>query len=438
MRRILILAALALLGAVAVAQEPAAGGTPQTALSKEDATRLLEQRESEARELAAGAREISKKIGELAIKGDVVSNKDALEEMKKLVEALGAINDRLERVEGAVADIKGWMAGQAKPAADAKQFKPSLYVQFQYRDSGEQGKEQSSWNLRRIRVGGKYQLDANTSAKLSFDLATGSSQTAAELKDALLVYELEPKRTSISGGQFGLPLGYEIERSSSAREFPERSKYNRTMWDGERVRGAYVTHTQGHTQLLAGVINSLSVKDKEAASTSPDGGAQSGFVGVRYEDEKISGGLGYLRGNRPAFTAGGGTSPEIDDRYYLYADFSVTGLGNPNVFLRSEAMLAKDRVPSATGGAGKTATKMNGYHVLLGYNLNPRNQLFTKYGTFDPDTDTDGDVFKEYGVGWRYFVNSGAMVTLTHEVAEDPSLTRHRYGVTTLRYQFKF
>lgn len=446
-----------MLGASAGAQEPAKQGpggdvqaAPQKAPSKEDARKLLEQRESEVRELAAGAREISKKIGELAIKGDVVSNKESLDELKKLVAELQGINDRLEKVEGAILEIKGWIEGQnealpimSTDILDLKRVKPGAYVQFQYRDSNELGKEQSSWNLRRVRLGDQYEINSRTSAKVSFDVATGSSQIAAELKDAFLNWEIEPTVTKVgtrlTAGQFSLPLGYEIERSSSEREFPERAKYNRTMWDGERVRGAFLTHGTGeHTFVYAGMINSLSIKDKETAFATPDGGAQSAFVGMRYEDTQMAAGIGYLRGDRPAFTAGGGTSPEIDDRNYLYADLSYVGLIDPNLFLRSEAMFGKDRVPSATGGAGKTATTMNGYHVLLGYNLNPRNQLFTRYGTFDPDSDMDGDLFKEYGVGWRYYINPGAMVTLTHEVTEDPALARHRYSVTTLRYQFKF
>ncbi|MCO5297420.1 MAG: porin [Fimbriimonadaceae bacterium] len=442
MNRKLIWLGLAAVAALANAQ----GTTADPSLDKQQARALLEQRQSEVRELSAGAREVSRKIGELAIKGDVATDKGALDELKKLVAELQEINERLAKVEDAVAGIHDWI--DARPTApkaedeDAKKLKLSNYLQFQYRDSGEEGKEQSSFNLRRLRMGFGYQADARTSAKVSFDLATGSSQTAAELKDAYITYvasEGAGGPTEFRAGQFDLPMGYEIGRSSSQREFPERSKYNRTLWDGERVRGVQVKHGVGdHTSLVAGLINSLSVKDKESAFASPDGGAQSGYVGVRYETNRTTAGIGYLRGDRPAFTGGGGTSPKVDDRYYLYADVQHNGLLDPNVFVRAEAMVGKDRVPSATGSAGRTANKLGGYHLLVGYNVNARNQIFARYGTFDPDRDTDGDLFKEYGLGYRYFINAATMVTLTHEVMEDPSLSTTRYNVTTLRCQFKF
>lgn len=434
------------LGVAAVAAlAPAQGPTNDPSLDNG----LLERRRAEVRGLTEEAREASKKIGELAITGEAATSKDALEELKKLVAELQEINERLVRVEGDLASLHariGRRTGEgSQPSSaqeDVKKFKLSNYLQFQYRDSGELGKEQSSFNLRRLRMGFGFQADARTSAKVSFDLATGAAQTAAELKDAYVVYDVAPgsaRPTHLMAGQFNLPLGYEIARSSSEREFPERAKYNRTLWDGERVRGAEIKQGIGQRAfVVAGLINSLSVKDKESAFASPDGGAQAGFVGVRYETKQTSAGIGYLRGDRPAFTGGGGTSPKVDDRYYLVADLQCTGLLDPNLFLRAEAMVGKDRVPSATGSAGRTANDLGGYHVLLGYKINARNEIFGRYGTFDPDRDANGDLFKEYGVGYRYFVNPATMVTLTHEVAEDPSLAVSRYNVTTLRCQFKF
>lgn len=418
-------------------------------ITKQDAKRVLEEKEVEIRALSAHARDVSKKIGELAIKGEVATNKDAVEELKKLVSELQQVNERLEKIEQDISGIKGWIEGQSESLPimledilNLKKVKDSNYVQFQFRDSNEAGRQQHSWNIRRARVGFGFQIDPKTSTKLSFDVATGSNQLGSELKDAILSYAIAPS-TSVQGtdlhaGQFSLPLGYEIARSSSEREFPERSRYNTTMFNGERVRGAFIEHgVGGNASISAGLINSLAIKDAESNHTAGVGGRQSAFIGARIETNQLSTGISYLAGKRPMFTGGGGTSPEID-RHFLYADFSYVGILDPNLYIRSEAMWGKDRLPNATGAPGRTAKDLNGYHVLLGYNLNPRNQIFTKYGTFDPDTDATGNFLKEYGVGYRYYFNPGAMVTFTWEVTEDPARTPNRWNLATLRYQFKF
>lgn len=406
----------------------------------------LEQKEAEVRELASGARAVSKKIGEVALTGELATNKDALAEMKRLVAELEKFNERLERVEAEIAELRAAGGGKreagsvaAKPAAE-KGFKPTAYFQFQFRDTNEAGSEQHSWMVRRARIGGTYTIDDRSSAKFSFDAATGTSQSGFELKDAILSYKLTTKgpATTLKAGQFPVPLGYETERSSSVREFPERARYNNVIFAGQRLRGAMVERAIGdNVMAYAGMANSLTVKDKEHNPTTGPGGSQSGFFGARFENGTVSAGLGYLVGKRPLFTGGGGTSPEVNRRF-LVLDAGAVNMWGTALTARGEVLVGKDRMASTIGAPGNTEKDVTAYHLLLDYRLNTRNEVFARIGTLDFDADTAGNTFREYGVGYRYFVTPSSTITAAWEVNEDPTLVRKRFNVGTVRWQLKF
>jgi hypothetical protein len=448
----MLLMGLAAIGAVASAQEassttqetkpPTATQKGERQMTKQEAREVLGMAEDEFRELSAKSREVSTKIGELALKGDIKTKED-VEDLKKLIDLLQDVNQRLAALEEFMATVKGWIEGQSEALpimADSinslLKIKDGVYVQFQYRDSNQPGSRQHSFNLRRIRMGGTWVIDSATEAKVSFDLATGTSQLAAELKDAILTWKMLRSETTAGtnmiAGQFSMPLGYEIARSSSAREFPERARYNTQMFNGERVRGVMFEHgLDENTTVFAGLMNALSIKDSEQSSIAPGpGGRMAGFAGINWTTPNSALGFSYMNGKRPE-TAGG--APEIT-RQYMYVHGEYIGLIDPNLWIRGEGMQGRDRIP----GTLTAAQDMNGYHVILGYNISNRNQIFAKFSDFDPNTDTDNNSYKEYGIGYRYYINPGAMITTTFEVVENQASGQVRYNVLVTRLQLKF
>jgi hypothetical protein len=448
----MLLMAFAALGVAAQAQEGSSTSQEATKppvqkqldkkMTKQDAKELLSVAEDEFRDLSAKSRDVSTKIGEIALKGDIKTKED-VEDLKKLLEELQQVNERLAALEEFMQMVKGWIEGQSEALpimADninsLLKVKDGVYVQFQWRDSNQPGSRQHSFNLRRIRMGGTWVIDGSTEAKVSFDLAAGTPQISAELKDAILTWKLLKSETTAGtnmiAGQFSMPLGYEIARSSSAREFPERSRYNTQMFNGERVRGVMFEHgVDENTTVFAGLMNALSIKDSEQATIAPGpGGRMAGFAGINHATPNSAFGVSYMTGKRPE-TAGG--APEVT-RQFLYGHFEYIGLVDPNVWLRGEGMMGKDRIPGALTGA----QDMNGYHLILGYNISNRNQVFAKFSDFDPNTDTDNNSYKEYGVGYRYYINPGAMITGTFEVVENQAAAQVRYNVLVVRYQLKF
>ena len=434
------LIALAALAPFATAEPEQQSPTKQQAQAK------IEQAAQETTTLNAGARAISKRIGELALSGDLANNASAMDEMKKLVASLEEINARLATLEESVTELKDWAAGKDKSDAratkalgDIDKIKFSNYFQFQYRDDNRAGKVQHSFEARRVRIGAEMEINKQATAKFSFDAATGTDREGTQLKDLVLTYKPGHAGLSLIAGQFALPLGYENEMSNSVLEMPEKSLYNRSQFNDERVRGAMFMQTvEGGASFYGGFANSLSTQDAEQAGIAPGSGGQlAGFGGVRYAMKDVHLGLGYFAGKRPRFTGGGGTSPEVD-RNFTYAEARFENVLTPGLYVHSELMFGHDRIPSATGAPGNLAHDMSGYHIVLGYHLDKENELFTRYTLFDKNADTDGDAVMEYALGYRRFIGSGACLVFAYEVIHDNSVANSPYPVTTARVQFKF
>ena len=140
--------------------------------------RAVAERQAVVAELSTKAKVVTENMAKLGAtaKGD---ENEAL--MKAMLQELQEMNQRLSKLQGDVDELKGWRESQEKviPAltkdvAAEKRFKPSLYTQFQYRDSNERGAQdafsgQHSFQLRRVRFGGTYQIDPTTSVKASFE-----------------------------------------------------------------------------------------------------------------------------------------------------------------------------------------------------------------------------------------------------------------------------
>jgi hypothetical protein len=136
------------------------------------------------------------------------------------------------------------------------------------------------------------------------------------------------------------------------------------------------------------------------------------------------------------------TSPQVDRRF-LYFDGQFDGLFSPQLFLRTEAMVGKDRLPNATASPGNIDHGLYGYHVILGYNVDAKNQVSLKYEEFDPNRDAGGDLFRGWGIAYNYLLTHGVRLTAAQEFFQDDSRSgaptnQRRFGVTTLRVQFKF
>ncbi|MBX3118777.1 MAG: hypothetical protein KF784_06900 [Fimbriimonadaceae bacterium] len=438
-------------------------GKPAALDKKKEVAKQLQEKTAKIQELKDRASEVTKSIGAIASGGNLTTSQDALEAMKKLVNEMAQITELLQKLSEDVESIKGWIEGQneALPIMtndinDLKRTKWGSYIQTQYRDTNQRGGATDAFSMRRVRIGITQTIDSKTSLKYSFDVATGTTNTTAQLKDAFLIYDIEPSLDKVgiqvTAGQQALPLGYELERSSSEREFPERALYNQRMFNGERGRGVNFKYgLTNNSYVHAGVWDALSFTDPEQSSLAPGPENRLGVTaGLRHYGTHHDVGITMFRGERPKFVTGTGmsavTHPRLD-REFIYLDGTYVGLFNPNLFIRGELMMGKDRVPvTGTPSSPRTRTEMSGYQLQLGYNVNYRNQINFRYEQFDPNLDTGGNVVKGYGVSWLHYLNPTARFMAAYEVIEDatrlavgsPAMAQQRYHILTFRLQFRF
>ena len=444
------------------------------------AQKAIDQQTQIVKELKDQAQKVTAKIGELAASGKLPTNDESVKLLQDLVQELAKINERLKTVQDDITGIKGWISGKDKtlPAlekdvSNLKKVKLTNYTQFQWSDTQE-GPSSSGgstnrvnsdgFNLRRIRVGAVYQVDPKSSVKVAFDLASGSQRNTAELRDAMFSHEIQPGSTA-RAGQYSMPLGYEIQRSSSEREFPERTLYNRTLFAGERNRGFSASHSVGAgTTVGAGIWNSLTISDPQLTVANSfrnlSGTDLGATAGLRHKGDDFEVGLTGFLAHRPRYQYTDFVSPLSNstvtkftpdgERAFLYLDWLYNGLG-PKIALRGEVMTGRDRLPNVGTKSqtvlGSTAsvsnfpsstsfTSMFGGHIQASYKLGWRNQIHLRYERFDPDTGSSGNATDGYGLAFSHFLNAGAKLTLAHEIFREEGFDQ-RNNVTTIRIQYK-
>lgn len=129
------------------------------------------------------------------------------------------------------------------PAGAAKEktkppFELSGYTQLRYErftekeDGGDPVRE---YEARRARV----KLVSRPMDRMKLVLGVDVSDKVVEWKNASIGYDLRNKRDFVLGLQ-EWPFGYEVTRSSSEREAPERALVFRRLFPGQRDRGAVV------------------------------------------------------------------------------------------------------------------------------------------------------------------------------------------------------
>ncbi|MCS7191112.1 MAG: porin [Fimbriimonadales bacterium] len=384
--------------------------------------------------------------------------------MQELQRRIEELQKQLEELQREMQEVRLYIEEQSQETipviqtnlAEALRFRPGNYMQFQWFDSQE-NRPGEGFQMRRFRISQTNTIDPRTQMRLSFDVSTGSQRISAELRDAQLIWDIEPtvERVGIQllVGQQPLPLGYELERSSADREMPERALYNRTMFAGERGRGAFLRYGLNNNSFAHfGIWNSLSFQDPQQVSANTFGNVGSTLawhVGWRYYTLQYEFGIAGFFGKRPGFSFNDPTNNnqltqvQPADREFIYVDASVLDFLTPGLTLRGELMLGKDRVPTTRVVSGVTIprftrpTNILGYQVQATYRLNYRNFLTARYDVFDPDTGRGGDGTRTWGFAYSYFINPNARLTAAYEIPDEEG-TEVRNNAWTIRLQFRY
>lgn len=330
-------------------------------------------------------------------------------------------------------------APDLRKALDAlSRLKITGYVQAQYVRSDRSVDETTSngtrnldqFSVRRGRIKFTYQASKTSRFVLQPDI-TGSGVV---LKDAY-VELIEPWTEwhhTLTAGQFPWPFGFELLYSSSNREMPERSLVVRTLFPGERDRGAMLSGTGFDRKFhyRAAIVNGT------GTTQSFDFNKRKDFVGrVGYAVGPVDVALSAYRGSELVALGGLPTGRSFDKQREGVDVQWKTPL--PGLRVRGEYISGVQ--PPSTGApvASARAADVSGWYAYAIQDVGKRHQFVVRADEYDPDHGRDGDATLTLGGSYIFRWDANSKVMLAYE---RPELQRNDPddNVWTLRYQFAF
>ncbi|MCJ7498089.1 MAG: OprO/OprP family phosphate-selective porin [candidate division Zixibacteria bacterium] len=391
--------------------------------------------------------------------------------------ALQEMKDRLDGVSENMATLNS-------DVAILKWVKISGYIQarYEYNDSSQNGVaggydatknlNANNFYIRRGRI--KFTVQPVSSSKyvIYFDASKNSVfviEAYVELSQIIQKHTL-----ALTFGQFNWPFGYEIEYSSSKRDFPERSLAENTLFPGERDRGVNLTWAlPKYLQFNLGLFQGYGIQDKSFTWFDPTKAKDiiartkmklgmvdlgfSGYWGKTYfpGSAAVAGITTWYDADRDSIvdpteiktSTPKSAVPAVEKdkvRYgadaQVYFDFlPIGGTG-----IRGELYLAQDYNKNAKDSL---ADEM-GWYLWLSQNLTTKFGAAARYDYWDPNTDEDAknDATGTLSLALHYFWDSNVRVTaaydIPHRLKENSIFSKYdgdrKDNRFTLQFQFMF
>jgi hypothetical protein len=334
-----------------------------------------------------------------------------------------------------------------------KRFKFSGYIQVRY-ETSESSRDTvrvtgapatltpaavERFYIRRGRLKLTYDASPLSQAVIYFDGNTAGANRNVTLLEAYITL-MDPWTPThahqLTVGQMNVPFGWEIERSSSVRELPERSRAENVLFPGERDRGIkLVDQWTPRLETVIGLFNGYGINDANFATLDPT--PPKDVVGrARWSqgwlDVAVSGYSGH--------TTLALTGPDVEmDKTRLGADAQLyyelprAGGGSfrgeyyqgiqPNadsVRTLVVAPTAANPVALLRPGADPEhlATDFVGWYAMWVQNLGERLQLAARYEEFDPNTGLDHDQFRRTSLGLNAFYDGYTRLTVSYDLVK--------------------
>ena len=357
-------------------------------------------------------------------------------------------------LQGKVDGLDERMATVESDVSGLKKVKISGYIQARYeynQDSEDQfktdahGKTSYSnkdyFYVRRGRLKTTWEPNSMTSFLIQLDAA----KDKVSLKDAEGTLQYLMARNylvSLKAGQFKWPFSYDVLRSSSDREMPERTLAVRTLMPGERDRGIQLgAGYKGLLEFRTGIFNGYGIDNSTYPVITPS--RDLAWV------SRLALDLGWvcLAGSsfvgRAGFTVPGAVVGEATDlitrdkhRFGGDAQFfyALPYLGGGR--LLAEVITGKDFSQSLGNGNGGYAPSL-GYYFQVVQNILEKEQVTFRFDSFDPNTDKDDDRTDTFGLALLHNFNGNARFTLAYEIPKKEKDDKDDNKLT-LQFQYKF
>lgn len=288
--------------------------------------------------------------------------------------------------------------------------------------------------LRRARFKLTYDHSPWSQAVLTVDAGSDRQVRLLDGYIALTEPRSPEPRHQLWVGQFNVPFGYEIERSSSLRELPERSRMENVLFPGERDRGIKVQSLWADRfETTVAVLNGGGTGSPEFPTTDPTAGKDVlGRVRALYGTFDV--GVSAYAGKATVPLTG----PDVElDRtrfgaeaqtYYELPKFGGGSLRGEywaghsvnfdSVATNVQRPTTANPVTLLRAGANPNtlATDFAGYYVMWVQNLTERYQIAARYDRYDPNVDVDHDQYERWNVAAHWFYQGLTRLTVAYEI----------------------
>jgi hypothetical protein len=382
---------------------------------------------------------------------------------QEIKDRLDGISENLNTLNGDVAILKG--------------LKASGYLQFRYEyndtsksagastTTASNNPNANNFYIRRGRI--KFTFQPNQSSKyvIYFD----ASKNTITLKEAYaeLNHHVNDNVFTLTAGQFNIPFGYEIEYSSSKRDFPERSLAENNLFKGERDRGLNLTwNAPKYLQVNVGVLNGYGIEDSRNTWFDPT--KPKDFVGrVKAKLGKLDVGFSTYFGKTfapgtPAVAAVPGSTTWYDANANRIIDSGETTTTAPKAAVAAkpgieydknrvgfDAQLYLDILPiGGTGirgefyGARDKGLTEQGWYLWLSQNLGTKFGAALRYDYWDPNAEGINDAVGTYSAAFHYFFDANVRITAAYDIAQTlagkSTFSKYENNVKRNRFTLQF
>jgi hypothetical protein len=371
-----------------------------------------------------------------AVRGTAQSSGDSALTPQEISDRLAGISENLNTLNGDVAILK-WL-----------KVSGYLQVRYEYNDTSKStdtlikgvatNRNANNFYIRRGRI--KFTLQPAPSSKyvIYFD----ASKNSVSLKEAFLELNrpFNKHNFTLMAGQFNVPFGYEVEYSSSKRDFPERSLAENKLFPGERDRGINLTYTAPKYLILnAGLLQGngidgpwntpMKTKDIVARAKAKLGVVDVGMSG--YWGHTYIASLAAVSGSSLWYDANGNnqidpgevttTAPKAGvpgstwdkDRYGLDAQAYLDFLPIGSTGLRGEFYKARDYNKDI-----KNVAHEQGWYFWVSQNIGKKLGASARYDYWNPNTQAADNATGTWSFAANYFYDGNVRITAAYDIPQ--------------------
>ena len=245
----------------------------------------------------------------------------------------------------------------------------------------------TEYDITSIDVGmtGKLNPEYKTDFKLQLKLTPTRDISFFQqlISDAYIVNSAIPHHKIMIGNSRN-QVGVEGGMSTSNTPFVMRSQIARTF---------------GNTRAFGiRAIGNYSLVDYSFAVNSSDRFFREFFPGIEFTGWINAKPLGLTNGKYGKLVIGGGLNAGKNHNEYTIGGAYV-GYTYKNFMANAEYSIA-----DGYNARVESSNKATGFYTTIGYKINPKIQIVSRFDQFDPNRDITGDIRREYSAGINYFL----------------------------------